>query len=114
VRMIDSVAARLDQSVRIVNSLGIDLPASGLAAEHQIRNAIWRCILCSHGAECREWIQSARPGVPEGGLDLIANNSLTLEGSLGSERDRGRTLSSGQKNQYCIQKERKIRGLANQ
>jgi hypothetical protein len=63
--MIDSVAARLDQSVRMVNNLGIDLPASGLAAEHQIRNAIWRCILCSHGAECREWIRSARPGVPE-------------------------------------------------
>ena len=64
-RVIEAVAARLDQSVRMARNLGIDLPISGLSSENQVRNAIWRCIFCRHGSECADWINAATPGVPE-------------------------------------------------
>ena len=51
-RVIEAVAARLDQSVRMATHLGIELPTSSLSSENQIRNAIWRCIFCGHGPEC--------------------------------------------------------------
>lgn len=63
-RVIETVAARLDQSVRMAANLGIDLPSSDLSSESQIRNAIWRCIFCRHGSECAEWIRAGTPGVP--------------------------------------------------
>jgi hypothetical protein len=49
-RVIDAVAVRLDQSVKMAGNLGIDLPTSSLSSENQIRNAIWRCNFCSHGS----------------------------------------------------------------
>jgi hypothetical protein len=63
-RMIEAAATRLDQSVKMAANLGITLPTSGLSSEHQIRNAIWRCILCRHGSECAEWVKSGTPSVP--------------------------------------------------
>jgi hypothetical protein len=63
-RVIEAVAARLDQSVKVAANLGIDLLTSGLSSENQIRNAIWRCILCTHGSACAEWIKARKPGVP--------------------------------------------------
>lgn len=63
-RVIEAVAARLHQSVRMVANLGIELPTSSLSSENQIRNAIWRCIFCRHGSECAEWVNAGRPGVP--------------------------------------------------
>jgi hypothetical protein len=64
-RMIEAAATRLDQSVKMGGNLRIELPTSGLSSEHQIRNAIWRCILCRHGSECAEWVNSGTPGVPD-------------------------------------------------
>ncbi len=64
-RVIEAVAARLDQSVKMVANLGIELPSSDLASENQIRNAIWRCIFCRHGQECGEWVRAGTLGVPE-------------------------------------------------
>jgi hypothetical protein len=63
-RVIEAVAARLDQSVKMAGNLGIDLPSSGLSSENQIRNAIWRCIFCRHGSECAEWVYAGTRGVP--------------------------------------------------
>lgn len=63
-RVIEAVAARLDQSVRMAGNLKIELPSSSLSSENQIRNAIWRCIFCRHGSECAEWVNAATPGVP--------------------------------------------------
>ena len=45
---IETVGARLDQCVEMAANPWIDLPSSGLSSENQIRNAIWRCILCMH------------------------------------------------------------------
>ncbi len=55
-RVIEAVAARLDQSVKMAANLGIELPSADLASENQIRNAIWRSIFCSHG---HEWANGA-------------------------------------------------------
>jgi hypothetical protein len=63
-RMIEAAAARLDQSVEMASNLGITLPSAGLLSENQIRNTIWRCILCKHGSECAEWVNAGTPGVP--------------------------------------------------
>ncbi len=63
-RVIEAVAARLDQSVKMAGNLGIDLPTSSLSSENQIRNAIWRCIFCRHGSECAEWVNAGKPDVP--------------------------------------------------
>jgi hypothetical protein len=63
-RVIEAVAARLDQSVRMAGNLGIELPSSDLSSENQIRHAIWRCIFCRHGSECAEWMNAGSPGVP--------------------------------------------------
>jgi hypothetical protein len=49
-RMIEAAAARLDQSVEMASNLGITLPSAGLLSENQIRNTIWRCILCKQDA----------------------------------------------------------------
>ena len=64
-RVIEAVAARLDQSVRMAGNLKIELPSSSLSSENQIRNAIWRCIFCRHGSECAEWVDAGSPDVPE-------------------------------------------------
>lgn len=64
-QMIETVAARLDQSVKMAANLGIDLPSADLLSESQIRNAIWRCIFCSHGSKCSDWVRAGTPGVPE-------------------------------------------------
>ena len=63
-RLIEAVAARLDQSVRMAGNLGIELPTSGLSSENHIRNAIWCCVLCRYGSECAEWVNSGTPDVP--------------------------------------------------
>lgn len=63
--MIEAVAARLDQSVKIAANFGIELPSSDLASENQIRNAIWRCIFCRHGRECSEWVLPERQVSPK-------------------------------------------------
>jgi hypothetical protein len=80
-RMIDAVGARLNQSVKMMANLGIDLPSADPSAENRIRGAIWRCILCRHGSECSEWIQVARPGVPS----FCSNREFYL----GRIRDKG-------------------------
>lgn len=64
-RMLEAVAARLDQSVKMASNLEIDLPSEDMWSENQIRNAIWRCIFCRRGSECAEWIRAERHGVPE-------------------------------------------------
>jgi hypothetical protein len=64
-RVIDAVGARLHQSVRMADKLGIDLPAENLASESTIRRAIWRCIFCRHGTECADWLSAGAPGVPD-------------------------------------------------
>lgn len=63
-RVIEAVAARLDQSVKMVANLGIELPSSDLSSETRSAK-IWRCIFCRHGSECAEWVSARTPGVTD-------------------------------------------------
>ena len=72
--VIEAVAARLDQSVKMAGNLGSVLPTSSLSSKNRIRNAIWRCIFCSHGSECAEWVNAGTPGV----LDFCRNREFNL------------------------------------
>lgn len=63
-RLLDRLGARLDQSVKIMDRAGMQLGAAELSSEHEIRSAIWRCLACRHGEECRQWIEDDRAGVP--------------------------------------------------
>ena len=70
----EGIAARLDQSSKLMDNLGVTLGVAELSAEHDIRNVIWRCILCRDGEECRDWLRSGARGAPE----FCANREVYL------------------------------------
>ncbi|MFH1796826.1 MAG: DUF6455 family protein [Pseudomonadota bacterium] len=63
-RLLDRLGARLDQSAEIMDKAGMQLGGAELSSEHEIRNTIWRCLMCRHGEECRQWIAADSAGVP--------------------------------------------------
>lgn len=63
-RVIEAVAARLDQSVKMAANLGVELTSTDPSSESQLRNAVWRCIFCRHRSECAEWVGAGVAGVP--------------------------------------------------
>ncbi len=63
-RVIEAVAARLDQSIKMAANLGVELTSTDPSSESQLRNAVWHCIFCRHGSECAEWVDAGVAGVP--------------------------------------------------
>lgn len=92
-RMIEAVAARLYQPVKMAANLGIELPSSNLVSENQIHNAIWRCICCRHGQECGEWFVLGR---------LASPNSARIANSIWDAPVTPRSLRSGRVANYLL------------
>ena len=59
------VQARLDQSGEIMARGRVNMAEGGFAAENDMRNAIWRCVLCRHGDDCRDWLAARRTDIPD-------------------------------------------------
>lgn len=58
------VQSRLGQSSEIMTRAGVSMLEGGYAAENEMRKAIWRCLLCRHGDDCRDWLAAGRTDVP--------------------------------------------------
>lgn len=63
--ILERVQSRLGQSSEIMSRAGIGMFEGGYAAENDMRNAIWRCLLCRHGDDCRDWLAAGRADVPD-------------------------------------------------
>ncbi|MCV0396752.1 MAG: DUF6455 family protein [Rhizobiaceae bacterium] len=81
-RIFDGIGRRLDQSARLMDKLDIVLPSTTVNAESQIRNVMWRCVLCRHGDECREWLD-----VPDAGIPAFCANAAFFRGRQQASRE---------------------------
>ncbi len=59
------VQARLDQSGELMARGRVNMAEGGFAAENDMRNAVWRCVLCRHGDDCRDWLAAGRTAIPD-------------------------------------------------
>lgn len=57
--------ARLEQSGEVMARGRVNMAEGGFAAENDMRNAIWRCVLCRHGDDCRDWLAAGRTDIPD-------------------------------------------------
>lgn len=63
--ILERVQSRLGQSSEIISRAGVRLFEDGYTAENDMRNAIWRCLLCRHGDDCSDWLAAGRTDIPE-------------------------------------------------
>jgi hypothetical protein len=63
--ILERMQSRLEQSNEIMSRAGIRMFEGGYAAENDIRNAIWRCLLCRHGDDCRDWLAAGGTDIPD-------------------------------------------------
>lgn len=62
---LDRMANRLAQFKEVPARIGPRLPAESLFIENEYRRGVWRCIVCRHGDDCREWLAAGRTDVPD-------------------------------------------------
>ena len=62
--MLERMQTKLEQSREVMSRANIGLFEGGHAAQNDIRNAIWRCLLCRHGDDCRDWLTAGRTDIP--------------------------------------------------
>lgn len=63
--ILERMQMKLGQSGEVMAGAGITLFDGGYAAENDIRSAVWRCLLCRHGDDCRDWLAAGRTDVPD-------------------------------------------------
>lgn len=63
--ILERVQSRLEQSTEIMSRAGVSMLEGGYAAQNDMRSAIWRCLLCRHGDNCRDWLAAGRTDVPD-------------------------------------------------
>ena len=61
----DRIDRKLRQSSEVMSRAGAGLLDKGFVSENDVRNAIWRCLLCRHGDDCRDWLAAGRTDVPD-------------------------------------------------
>ncbi|MFC3722970.1 DUF6455 family protein [Neoaquamicrobium sediminum] len=63
--ILERMQTKLGQSSEVMARAGVRLFEGGYAAENDTRNAIWRCLLCRHGDDCRDWLAAGRTDLPD-------------------------------------------------
>lgn len=77
--IIGRVQTRLDQAGEVMARGRVNMAEGGIAAENDMRNAFWRCVLCRHGDDCRDWLASGRTDIP----DFCPNRGIYVKYSRG-------------------------------
>lgn len=77
--IIGRVQTRLDQAGEVMARSRVNMAEGGIAAENDMRNAFWRCVLCRHGDDCRDWLAEGRTDIP----DFCPNRGIYVKDSLG-------------------------------
>ncbi|MBX9462691.1 MAG: hypothetical protein KL840_06925 [Aquamicrobium sp.] len=63
--IIGRVQTRLDQAGEVMERGRVNMAEGGIAAENDMRNAFWRCVLCRRGDDCRDWLAAGRTDIPD-------------------------------------------------
>jgi hypothetical protein len=77
--IIGRVQTRLDQAGEVMARGRVNMAEGGIAAENDMRNAFWRCVLCRHGDDCRDWLAAGRTDIP----DFCPNRGIYVKYSRG-------------------------------
>ena len=61
----DRIDAKLNKYNEVTRRARVSLSDHGWSGENDLRNTIWRCLLCRRGDDCRDWLAAGRTDIPD-------------------------------------------------